>query len=170
METTKKCTRCGRVLSLSAFGKHRLCKDGLNPECKECSRERAKAWRSTPAGIYQQLKGLNKFYNRRPVVISKEDFVEWYDGEPKFCAYCDIPEELVWIMREYYGVHADRLTIDCMDNSTSYVKGNLVLSCMNCNRMKSKVLTFDEMRDVGQKYIKPKWMEIASTTAKRDKK
>lgn len=167
MKPTKKCTRCDRLLPLTAFGKHRLSHDGHAWQCKECNKQRAREWAKTPMGIYSHLKGLNKYYNRRPVVISKEDFVEWYVAQPKFCAYCDIPEELVWIMREYYGVHADRLTIDCMDNSTSYVKGNLVLSCMNCNRMKSKVLTFDEMRDVGQKYIKPKWMEIASTTAKR---
>ena len=36
METTKKCSTCGRVLPVEEFHKNKRCKDGLMPFCKEC--------------------------------------------------------------------------------------------------------------------------------------
>lgn len=38
-ETTKKCARCGRILSLENFSKHNRTKDGLFPICKTCVKE-----------------------------------------------------------------------------------------------------------------------------------
>ena len=38
-ETTKKCARCGRILSLENFSKHNRAKDGLFPICKTCVKE-----------------------------------------------------------------------------------------------------------------------------------
>lgn len=36
METTKKCSMCGRELPVEEFHKNKRCKDGLMPFCKEC--------------------------------------------------------------------------------------------------------------------------------------
>ena len=41
METTKKCSMCGRDLPVEEFHKNQRCKDGLMPFCKECHRKSA---------------------------------------------------------------------------------------------------------------------------------
>ena len=33
---TKKCSRCGRELPISSFGRHQKTKDGYQPVCREC--------------------------------------------------------------------------------------------------------------------------------------
>lgn len=43
METTKKCSTCGRVLPVEEFHKNKRCKDGLMPFCKECHLKSARS-------------------------------------------------------------------------------------------------------------------------------
>jgi len=50
-----------------------------------------------------------------------------------------------------------RLTVDRIDNSLSYSGENIVLSCPRCNMIKSNYFSFEEMREIGQKYVKPRW-------------
>ena len=154
----KTCTRCGQTKPLSEFGKHGITKDGLNDWCKECNAERGRLWRKTPLGIFTMIKARNAYYDDHPFNISKEDFIEWYVGAPKICVYCDAPEGISVPFYKKYGAQADRLSIDCIDNSTGYVKGNLALACNRCNSIKSNLMNFDEMRWVGQTIIKPKWI------------
>lgn len=166
--STKICTKCKRELPLLAFGKHRLCKDGLNPECKECNRKRSKEYYKTPAGVFNTIKSRQTYLNRhndsrsKPFEISKKDFVEWYINESKKCCYCDLPEEYLELVAEKYGSRWKRLTIDCKNNELGYVVGNLVLACDKCNITKNNMLTFDEMMYVGQNFIKPKWQALVN--------
>ena len=47
MELYKRCAHCGLEKPLSEFWKHKPCRrqpDGLQPNCKECSREIYKEW------------------------------------------------------------------------------------------------------------------------------
>lgn len=37
--TTKKCSKCGRVLPLSDFNKNKRTADGYQCQCRDCSRE-----------------------------------------------------------------------------------------------------------------------------------
>ena len=156
----KKCTKCGKMLPLTAFGKHRLSKDGHAYRCLECSRKHAREYSETPAGIYGALNAGRRHYQKKPVLISKEDFVNWYNTQEKKCAYCDIPEEDFFLLREKYGSRAKRLTVDSKDNSLGYEIGNIVLACERCNFIKSNILSFDEMREIGQRFIKPKWQAL----------
>ena len=39
---TKKCSRCGRELPVTEFGKNKRAKDGLQVFCKECFRQYAR--------------------------------------------------------------------------------------------------------------------------------
>ena len=151
---SKICTRCGRTLSLSKFGKHRLGKDGLNYWCKECSREHTREWSKTASGIYSALKSRVKFFGNKPLTITKDEFVEWYTNTPKICVYCDLTEEDLPKVIDSFIEFTYRLSIDSKDNDTGYVKGNLLLACNRCNTVKSNFLTFNEMREIGQKYFK----------------
>ena len=153
----KTCTKCGRELPLSAFGKHRSMKDGLSYWCKECSRKRSRIYSFTPAGIFSNVKGRNKYYQHKPFVIDKDYFVEWYNSQEKKCVYCDLTEEDLPKINDSYNNKSKRLSIDAINNNLGYVKGNLAICCHRCNSLKSDILSFDEMREFAQKYIKPKW-------------
>ena len=153
----KACTKCGRELPLSAFGKHSLSKDGLTHRCKDCARKHSKEYRHTGAGVYTGIKGRTGYYKRKEVHISKEDFVEWHDAQPRVCEYCGISEEQLWLLQEHYGSVKDRLTVDCMNNAIGYSRGNLVLACDKCNQIKNNVLSYGDMKYIGENFIRPKW-------------
>lgn len=44
-QLTKKCTKCGKILPLNCFPKHKLCKYGVTSTCMECTKIAAKAYR-----------------------------------------------------------------------------------------------------------------------------
>ena len=162
---TKKCTKCGRSLPLTEFGKHKLGINGLNYWCKKCQRENTKHWENTPRGIYAVIKRRLVYQRKhpkrrgkpKPLTISKEDFIEWYNKEIKICAYCSIPEEKLLAWNDSHNNKVQRLTIDCIDNNIGYTKDNLVLACLRCNGIKSDIFSHETMREIGQKYIRPIW-------------
>jgi len=153
----KTCTLCGRRLALSEFSKHNQTKDGLSLWCKECSNARSKIFRSTPSGIYTQIRGRNKFYQHKPFEVTRKEFTVWYTNTPKTCVYCDLKEEDLPNIDDSYNNKSLRMSVDAIDNSLGYFIGNIALCCHRCNSLKSDILTFDEMREFAQKYIKPKW-------------
>ena len=164
----KTCTLCDETKQTSEFGKHKIAKDGLSSWCKECTRERARIYRDTAAGVYTALKGLNKFRNRKAVNISKENFVEWYDSQERVCVYCDLREEdLIYIVDSFNSM-THKLTVDCIENDVAYSDGNLVLACRRCNTVKNDIFTFDEMRYIGQNFLKPRWEEQLKTNKGED--
>ena len=157
MSQTKHCKRCNRDLPLPQFGKHKNTKDGLAFYCKDCCCEKGKKYRQTTKGVYNALKGRMNFYKTKPVLISYKDFREWWENSPRKCAYCDISEEDVVKLTDSYNSLNERLTIDCVDNYAGYIKENLVLACRRCNNMKSDLLNFEQMRYIGQNFLKPIW-------------
>ena len=118
-----------------------------------------RTYKLTSSAIYSQLgKGRKK---RRPITISKEDFIEWYNRQEKKCFYCDIPIEKIDKFPLFFnGTVNRRLSIDRLDNLKNYEKGNLVLSCRRCNSIKSDFFSAEEMKKVAQNYIKPKWNKL----------
>ncbi len=141
-------------------------KDGHAYLCKECNRKRGYIFRHTPSGIYTNLKAREKFRGRKPVNISRDEFVSWYNNQDKQCVYCGISAQDVWIMRKFYNAHAEQLTIDCKVNNRGYVSGNLVLACGRCNFIKGNMFTYAEMREIGQRYIRPKWETLKTKPQK----
>ena len=134
-----QCPDCRRVYFTANYNKR---KDAYRPSQIK--------YKYSPKGIYNQLK-------YRQATISQEDFIEWHDQQPKKCSYCDIPEEQIYI-HVYKGWRpSNRLAIDKRDPDKGYSKGNLALSCVICNSLKSNILTPEEMSEIGQRYIKPKW-------------
>ena len=164
---SKICTKCGLEKSFSEFSQNTPTKkDGYNSWCKQCCYESSRNWVLTPRGIYSQLKARQTYYKKRwptrhkPVKISCESFVYWYEDEPKNCIYCDINENDLNLVVDYLSGHALRLAIDCKDNDLGYIEGNLALACDRCNQTKNNLLTYEEMLYVGKNFIKPKWMKI----------
>ena len=171
MERVKTCTHCGVEKPPSEFNKHQITSDGLDHQCRTCSGIRSKAFRQTPSGIYTSLKGRATYRRKRKdyheVTITRDEFVEWYNSQVKECAYCDIPEEHLELMKTDFDGRINRLEIDCVDNSAGYKVGNLVLSCHRCNFVKLNFFSFDEMREIAQKYFKPKWVSRLTGSANK---
>jgi hypothetical protein len=79
--------------------------------------------------------------------ISLLEFREWYKITPKICAYCDRNiSERTERMRN--------LSIDRKYNELGYTLENICFACNRCNTVKGNVFTFDQMREIAQKYLK----------------
>lgn len=133
-----ECSNCKRVLVVSNFRKNKYHKFGYQSFCKDCEQfmERKKK------------KGGN--------LIMKE-FGEWLKAQKQRCVYCDITLEKIQEINDnsiLWG-HCFRLTYDRKDSSKGYDKENIVLACFRCNRIKSDLFTFKEMKTIG-KIIKKK--------------
>jgi hypothetical protein len=119
-----------------------------NPEKRKIIRQR---WAKSPKGIYATIK------KRSNCDISQEEFLEWYDEQERVCKYCGINEGDAAIITK--NPLSCRLNIDRKNNSIGYKKGNIVLACGQCNRVKCDVLTYEEMMDVGQNIMRPKQLK-----------
>lgn len=161
---TKYCKRCDRTLPISRFNKNRCSKDGYTFYCKDCISEYGKKYRSTPTGIYHLLKGRAGHYDPYEIDMTLEEFLEWEKNTPRICVYCDLPEEDIWIIKEYLGSKGDRLTIDCVKPNLYHIN-NIVWACDRCNVIKGHQFTFKQMREIGQRYVKPYWIKIKEESA-----
>lgn len=83
------------------------------------------------------------------------------EPKPLNCSECNPPFEPYIDDYDFSG-RAHRLTVDCKDNATGYAYGNLVLACGVCNLLKNDFFTYEEFREIGQRYVKPRWMKIKS--------
>ena len=181
----KKCNICNLNKGIDCFGitgkmdkyRRKACKDCVyaynrkryfeNPEVKNRTdsgiNKRNKTpkyklnrtnWATfSPKGIYGRIVASSKKRGFGDI-LSQEDFVVWYLSQEKKCSYCDIEagsDDNRFFMGKY------QLSIDRIDSSKGYVCGNLCLACCRCNQTKSNFFTFSEMREIAQKFIKPKF-------------
>lgn len=156
----KTCTKCGKTKSLTEFSKDSSTKDGLMYICSSCNRKQNKQFRQTPLGILTSLKGQCKFWKRKPFNLTREEFIEWYEKQPRICAYCGLPEEELKNINDPFVNVTPRLTIDCKDNYKGYKIDNIILACRRCNALKNDFFGYEEMVEIGHKYIHPKWEKL----------
>lgn len=107
----------------------------------------------TPEGVYQSTK--QRARRKSIFCATRKQFIEWYIHISKICEYCQMPE--YYLSTHIIYNRKKRLEIDRKDNSQGYTIENIVLACPYCNLIKSNILTFEEMKEIGQKYVKPKW-------------
>ncbi len=69
------------------------------------------------------------------------------------CCYCGIHKDQ---LKNWIPNRSASLTIDRLDNSKGYISGNLAMCCYRCNRIKSDFFTASEMKEIAEKYIKPR--------------
>ena len=161
----KTCSKCGVEKPVTEFGDASPTSDGYNSWCKQCVRDSSKRYRETPKGLYSALKGRVKWTKKnetrfyKPLLMERDEFIGWYINEPKICCYCDLPEEHLWAMQEDFDRRVLRLEFECKDNDRGYSLDNIALACHRCNFIKNNILTYDEMREFAQKYLKSRWLE-----------
>lgn len=174
MQTMKQCISCRRELPLTPENfywkkHHRRANPFPESKCKDCSKKYgkeykqanrtklsdiAKKYNQSPKGIYRKL---GKFKNGWKVTITQNQFLEWYQLQPKKCCYCGIPETELMAVKDKFNNKSIRLTIDRMDSSVGYAQGNLALCCYRCNLIKNDFFTHSEMVKIGRLFISPKW-------------
>jgi len=166
---TKRCSKCKQIKPVSEFGFY---KGKPGSHCLQCKRDYSAKYRKTPRGLYQNIKGRENFRKRKPFEVGRMEFIEWYNSQPKVCAYCGISEEHAPLMRKYFGAHGIKLSIDCKQNDKGYTLDNIILACDRCNFIKSNIFTHEEMLIIGERFIKPKWQafpEISKTPKEPDR-
>ena len=108
---------------------------------------------------YYNLKSKNK----GKIKMTANEFNSWYESEPKQCFYCDIPLDLL-SLNNHYTNHRDShnlFTIDRKECGGDYSLENIVLACPLCNLVKSNFFSADTMRELAQRYVKPRWQQKA---------
>lgn len=114
-----------------------------NPDLlKEVRRRAVHVFNYTPKGVYKVIR-TNSIKKGLPI-CSREDFISWYEKEPRTCSYCEIKEENLSLL----GFR--RLEIDRKDNDKGYLIKNIVLACRICNSVKGKYISYDDMTEIGQ--------------------
>jgi hypothetical protein len=76
------------------------------------------------------------------------------------CEYCGVSELLIKFYCEILKVNTPWITIDRKDNNRGYLKENCVASCFLCNKIKGSFFSFEEMLEIGSRYVKPKFQKF----------
>lgn len=79
--------------------------------------------------------------------ITLEEFREWLKSKDQTCEYCK---------REVIINSGDRmgsLSIDRKDNELGYILNNLCISCNRCNTVKGNFFTYEQMKEIAEKYF-----------------
>lgn len=155
--------RRGATKSCGCYQKERVSETntthGLS-HTKECDKKwrRQKQSGDDPKYIFKSLKANAK---KRGVLFewTREEWMEWYPTQSRVCVYCEIP---IGRVSGKGSVAPNAISIDRKNNDKGYSVENCVLCCRKCNTIKNKVFSYEEMLEIGQKYMKPKWQSTAS--------
>jgi 5-methylcytosine-specific restriction endonuclease McrA len=128
------------------------------PGKREQRNLRGKKFHESPKGIYHIIK-TNSKNKERDFNLTQLDFIHWYRQQKRFCFYCKIPESKLYLLPIKNRLLLKRLTIDRPDNTKGYALDNMVLACPLCNKIKSDILTKEEMQKVAKLIISPKWKD-----------
>lgn len=173
----KQCSKCNTQKAYSEFYNAKRYKDGKYPSCKECQKNATeksilKRW-GTKQKYYAEYRNKTVGGNPRTICAKKkcnalshgipfefttDEFEEWYNNQELKCSFCDIPQDKItqhqWLMPS---INIHRLTIDRINPKKGYIKGNICLACARCNLIKNNILSYEETKEICQKYIKPRW-------------
>lgn len=104
---------------------------------------------------FNGIKARSKILNI-PHTFNLLEFRQWFNNAEKKCVYCDLDVSTKTKKR------MDNLSIDRKYNEVGYTIDNICIACCRCNTVKGNTFTYDEMREVAQKYIKTKRETITS--------
>lgn len=122
-------------------------------EHREQIRENSRKYHNSPKGYYISLR------KREEVHCTRDEFVEWYEKQPKACCYCGIPEKSLSIIADIglKGNHLRRLSIDRKVPEKGYRLFNMCLSCILCNMIKGNWFSTEEMKKIATDFLVSKW-------------
>lgn len=159
IKTTSWCKNCYKEYARNYRETHPKVLKKYADTHREILRKNMKKYDDSPKGIYKKLRHSAKVHGRE-VIISEQDFTEWYQSQPRKCCYCGIEEKDLSLITDSFNNKTKRLTIDRIDSSKDYEKGNLALCCLRCNSIKGNFFTQSEMEEIGKTYISKKWEKM----------
>jgi hypothetical protein len=144
----KKCSKCKLIKSIKNFhwkssyyrGKE---KERIQAECGACREKQRHAKYSASPEIfllraYQTIKqsSARRLRGRKSVTISFKDFMEaWAAQKKKYGLICPISgQQMTYI--QGLGNLETNISIDRIDSSLTYIKGNIQFICRRINTMK----------------------------------
>ena len=86
----KKCTICKTIKPFGEFNKHSKRKDGKQPHCRDCNRERSKAYYSRNPEVHKQ----NTMARKKTVVAENRQRI-WELVKSKGCSDCGEKDPVV---------------------------------------------------------------------------
>lgn len=140
-EGHRECVKCNNILPFSMFHKHKECHGGYNTVCKTCRKPVSTVqWTQTPLvkKILSRCKSRSKLHNLE-FNLTEDDIVI-----PSVCPVLLVPfnDSL-----EYTP------SVDRIDPTKGYIKGNVQIMSNKANRMKSNA-TPTELRLFAQWVIR----------------
>ena len=160
----KKCSKCQTVKDITEFWNSKRYKDKKYPSCKICQKKTTRNWTESHKDY---LREYRKEANKKPqriytrllhkVKCSRKDFIEWFNIQLQECHYCGVSKEDMVLQNDSQLKRFHKtLSIDRMNNNEGYIVTNMVLACIRCNYIKGDFFTYEEMLEIGKKYVKPK--------------
>lgn len=136
----KICSVCKKEQSIENFFHHRH-------QCKKCYREKRRVWRIDNPN-YRYIKLASRSKKKNLSLVGKDEFVAWFNSEPKVCHYCECSEK----DQKNDKTHSKNcLEIDRKDSNQGYTLDNIVLACSQCNLAKAHFWDYDTFKT----YIAP---------------
>lgn len=88
MDMIKKCARCGEMVDVLLFNKHKKTNDGLNSWCKPCMntyiKERGKTKKGLVTSMYTHQRTSSKHRDHNPPNYSLSQLKDWVFSQPNF--------------------------------------------------------------------------------------
>lgn len=158
------CYKCKRELPITEFCKDRSKKDGLSPECRECSSKRSKDYRERNkeklkekylkyySENREKILNRNRLWRKNNLERNKKYRIEYYKNnkEQTLKKTREYQEE----HREYYRSKNRLLFHDARVKAMKYL--NPELKCVKCGIDDMRVLTIDHKNNDGYKERKKK--------------
>ena len=161
------CRTCGEAKNLSEYWKQSVRSDGLQSSCKSCMRASNNAWQrdhhaSRHASKLAQITNARRSNQVRALLKGAKDRARRKGLEfnltsedipiPSNCPILGIPMRSVMGMGRKKGQRLDSSpSIDRIDNSQGYVRGNVVVVSYRANRIKSDA-TVEELQQIVEFY------------------
>jgi len=148
----KTCCSCRITKSHSDFHKDRTKKDGFDPRCKLCARERhIKDRRKNP--IYHWAKSTLARHRKYIEVSAPLQSVYQLALKSKNCPICG--RALDWSIGKRV-IKRDSPTLDRIDNEKHICVGNIQIICCRCNRAKGDMTMEEFLQYCERVYLQAK--------------
>lgn len=143
----KECSACFRVLPLDRFGLRKGSTDGLNGQCKSCIIKKNAKWKKENPVAYLCSNMLAQA-KKRAQSTGREFNLTMKDMLSLVVPCCPVlGTDLVWEYGHGRGLGDHSPSLDRINNSLGYVKGNVAIISHKANSMKN-CSTIAEIRSI----------------------
>lgn len=134
----KKCSCCKKILPSKDFAKSKSTKSHLQSYCKKCKAENHEHWKENPEFVdkiqpwhFNRIRSGAKSNGRQ----FKQTYEEILALPSDVCNICG--DKLRFVKSFHQAPENQNASLDRIDSSKGYIKGNLQWLCWSCNHHKN---------------------------------